>query len=60
MTLRGTFACQEIIDRAFAVETLAEAPITRVMFDTGMPLRAPEAGLAEIKLDWPLGLEPSH
>jgi hypothetical protein len=42
---------QEIIARSVALQAIAQSPITLLTCDTGMALRAREAGLREMKLE---------
>jgi PIN domain len=49
----------EIIDRALAVQPLADRPVTLLTYDTGQSTRARAAELPVIKLAKPLGDEPT-
>jgi predicted ribonuclease YlaK len=42
---------QEIIARTLGLQTVAQSPVTLLTCDTGMALRAREAGLREIQLE---------
>jgi hypothetical protein len=48
----------EIIDRALAVEPLADRKVTMLTYDTGQSTRARNAGLAAVKLSQEIGDEP--
>lgn len=48
----------EIVDRAVAVQTIADRPVTLLTYDTGQSMRARVAGLKEHKLTTPAGPEP--
>ena len=49
----------EIIDRALAIEPLADRKVTLLTYDTGQSTRARSAGLPVIKLSKEIGEEPS-
>lgn len=48
----------EIVDRAVAVQTLADRDVTLLTYDTGMSTRARNAGLRVVKLQEDIGEEP--
>lgn len=48
----------EIIDRALAVEALADRNVTLLTYDTGQSTRARNAGLQVVKLSQEIGEEP--
>jgi rRNA-processing protein FCF1 len=48
----------EIIDRALAVEALADRKVTLLTYDTGQSTRARNAGLQVVKLSQDIGEEP--
>lgn len=48
----------EIIDRALAVEPLADRKVTLLTYDTGQSTRARNAGLQAVKLRQEIGAEP--
>ena len=48
----------EIIDRALAIETLADGKVTLLTYDTGQFTRARNAGLQVVKLNQEVGDEP--
>ena len=48
----------EIIDRALAVEPLADRKVTLLTYDTGQSMRARNAGLQAVKLSKDIGEEP--
>jgi rRNA-processing protein FCF1 len=49
----------EIIDRALAIEPLANRKVTLLTYDTGQSMRARNAGLQAIKLSKEIGEEPA-
>ncbi len=49
----------EIVDRAGAVQSLAERPVTMLTYDTGQSTRARNAGLEVMKLTEEIGPEPA-
>ena len=49
----------EIIDRALAIEPLADRKVTLLTYDTGQSTRARSAGLQVIKLSKDIGEEPA-
>lgn len=49
----------EIIDRASAVQNLAERPVTLLTYDTGQSTRARNAGLTVVKLTEDIGPDPT-
>ena len=48
----------EIIDRALAIEALADRKVTLLTYDTGQSTRARNAGLQFVKLSQDIGEEP--
>lgn len=48
----------EIVDRALAIQILAERPVTLLTYDTGMSTRARNAGLRVVKPSEDIGEEP--
>jgi hypothetical protein len=48
----------EIIDRALAIEPLADRKVTLLTYDTGQSTRARNAGLQMVKLSKEIGEEP--
>jgi rRNA-processing protein FCF1 len=50
----------EIIDRALAIEALADRKVTLLTYDTGQSTRARNAGLQVVKLSQDIGEEPSN
>ena len=48
----------EIIDRALAIQALADRPVTLLTYDTGQSTRARSAGLQVVKLRKNIGEEP--
>lgn len=50
----------EIIDRALAVQALAERPVILLTYDTGQSTRARNAGLKVVKLTEEIGPEPKE
>jgi len=50
----------EIIDRALAIEPLAERKVTLLTYDTGQATRARNAGLHVVKLSKDIGDEPAE
>jgi hypothetical protein len=50
----------EIVDRAVAVQRLAERQVTLVTYDTGMSTRGRNAGLKVAKLTEDIGPEPTE
>jgi hypothetical protein len=57
--VRLPIADDEIVDRALAVRALAGREVTLLTFDTGMSMRARQAGLRAEKLTKPVGDEPA-
>ena len=49
----------EIIDRALAIEPLADRKVTLLTYDTNQSMRARSAGLQVIKLSKEIGEEPA-
>lgn len=49
----------EIVDRALAIEPLADRKVTLLTYDTGQSTRARTAGLKVVKLSKPIGDEPT-
>lgn len=56
--VRQSIPDDEIADRAAALQALAGRPVHLVTYDTGMTMRARNAGLKAIKLEQELGEEP--
>jgi hypothetical protein len=50
----------EIVDRAVAVQRMAERPVTMLTYDTGQSTRARNAGLEVVKLTEEIGPEPDE
>jgi PIN domain len=58
--LRLPIADDEIVDGAFAIQTLAGRPVTMITYDTGQAHRARMRGLKTLKLEMPTGPEPQR
>lgn len=50
----------EIIDRALAMQSLADREVTLLTYDTGQSMHARNAGLPTRKLSRPFGDEPAQ